>query len=317
MEQGKIKVICIVGPTASGKTSLGIELAKQVGGEILSADSMQIYQDLNIGTAKVTKEEACGIKHHLIDICKVDEKFSVADYQKMCYDKIDELVKKKKVPIIVGGTGLYVSSVVHHMQFDQQPIDYSYRESLEKLVVEKGQDYLYEKLQEVDSESAKVIHKNNVRRVIRALEIAHQSSQTKSKHMEEEKIRRKQEDSNYQFDIFCIKWDKELLWKRMNQRIEQMVKEGLVNEAKYVYDLQLDASYTCMQAIGYKEFFPYFKGESSLEDCIERLKIETRKYAKRQMTWFRHQLECTQLDGTKSTSILVNEIVKHSFGNKG
>ena len=305
----KNKVICIVGPTASGKTGLGIELAKKINGEVISADSMQIYKNLNVGTAKVTEEEAQGIKHHIIDICDVNEKFSVADFKAMCYDKIEEIISQDKTPIIVGGTGLYVSSVVDNMNFEEIEIDLEYRKKLENLAKEKGSDYLYNMLLEIDPESSKDIHKNNVKRVIRALEIAKNSSKLKSKHMEEETIRKNTEDSKYDFSVFCIEWPRELLYDRINQRVDIMAKDGLVDEAKYVYDLKLDSECTCMQAIGYKEFFPYFEGEKTLDECIEKLKQETRKYAKRQMTWFNNKLSCIYLNGQDDKEKMVNKII--------
>jgi len=307
----KNKVICIVGPTASGKTGLGIELAKKINGEVISADSMQIYKNLNVGTAKVTEEEAQGIKHHIIDICEEHEKFSVADFKAMCYDKIEEIINQGKTPIIVGGTGLYVSSVVDNMNFEEIEIDLEYRKELENIAKEKGSDYLYNMLLKIDPESAKDIHKNNIKRVIRALEIAKNSSKLKSKHMEEETIRKNSEKSKYDFGVFCIEWPRELLYDRINMRVDIMAKDGLVNEAKYVYDLKLDKDCTCMQAIGYKEFFPYFEGEKTLDECIEKLKQETRKYAKRQMTWFNNKLSCIYLNGQDSKEKLVNVIIKN------
>lgn len=307
----KNKVICIVGPTASGKTGLGIELAKKINGEVISADSMQIYRNLNIGTAKVTEEEAQGIKHHIIDICDVNEKFSVADFKSMCYDKIEEIINKGKTPIIVGGTGLYVSSVVDNMNFEEIDIDLEYRKKLEELAKTKGSDYIYNMLLETDPESCKDIHKNNVKRVIRALEIAKNSSKLKSEHMEEENIRKETQDSKYDFSIFCIEWPRELLYERINKRVDIMAKDGLVDEARYVYDLNLDNECTCMQAIGYKEFFPYFRCEKSLNECIEKLKQETRKYAKRQMTWFNNKLSCIYLNGQDDKESLVNKIIEN------
>lgn len=307
----KKKVICIVGPTASGKTGLGIELAKKINGEVISADSMQIYKNLNVGTAKVTEEEAQGIKHHIIDICDVNEKFSVADFKTMCYDKIEEIINQGKTPIIVGGTGLYVSSVVDNMNFEEIEIDLEYRKELENIAKEKGSDYLYNMLLEIDPESTKDIHKNNVKRVIRALEIAKNSSKLKSKHMEEESIRKNTEESKYDFLVFCIEWPRELLYDRINMRVDIMAKDGLVDEAKYVYDLNLDSECTCMQAIGYKEFFPYFEGKNTLYECIEKLKQETRKYAKRQMTWFNNKLSCIYLNGQDSKDNMIDEIIKN------
>lgn len=307
----KNKVICIVGPTASGKTGLGIELAKKINGEVISADSMQIYRNLNVGTAKVTEEEAQGIKHHIIDVCDVNEKFSVADFKAMCYDKIEEIISQGKTPIIVGGTGLYVSSVVDNMNFEEIEIDLEYRKKLENLAKEKGSDYLYNMLLEIDPQSTKDIHKNNVKRVIRALEIAKNSSKLKSKHMEEETIRKNTEDSKYDFSVFCIEWPRELLYDRINQRVDIMARDGLVDEAKYVYELKLDSECTCMQAIGYKEFFPYFEGEKTLDECIEKLKQETRKYAKRQMTWFNNKLSCIYLNGQDDKENMVNKIIEN------
>lgn len=304
----KDKVICIVGPTASGKTSLGVKLAKAVGGEIISADSMQIYKGLDIATAKVTKEETEGIPHHMIDICNIDESFSVADFKALCYDKIEEILSRNKVPIIVGGTGLYVTSVVKDMQFDEQEIDYKYREKLENIAKTKGNDVLYKMLEEVDPSSAKTIHANNVKRVIRALEIAKNSEKSKSKHMEEEENRIKNLETKYDFYVFCIDFPREILYDRINYRVDLMVKQGVLEEAKEVFNLNLPNNLTCMQAIGYKEFFPYFKGEDSLENCIEKLKKETRNYAKRQVTWFKNKLNCIYLDGSKDKEVLVEKI---------
>lgn len=307
----KNKVICIVGPTASGKTGLGIELAKRINGEIISADSMQVYKDLNIATAKVTKEEAQGIKHHIIDICNVNEKFSVVDFKAMCYDKIEEIIYNEKTPIIVGGTGLYVSSIVDNMNFEEIKIDLEYRKELEKLAKEKGSDYLYNILLDIDPNSAKSIHRNNIKRVIRALEIARNSSKLKSIHMQEEDNRKKIEDKKYNFYIFCIDIPREILYDRINKRVDIMIKNGLIDEARYVYDLKLDNESTCMQAIGYKEIFPYLEGKKSLSECIEKLKQETRKYAKRQMTWFNNKLSCIYLNGQDSKELLVNKIIEN------
>jgi tRNA dimethylallyltransferase len=304
----KEKIICIVGPTASGKTSLSIELAKKINAEIISADSMQIYKGLDIGTAKVTEEEKQGVVHHIIDICNPNEKFSVADFKELCYHKIDEILSKGKKVIIVGGTGLYVSAVVEDMNFENEDIDVEYRNKLEKLAKEKSNEYLHEMLQKIDPKSAELIHKNNVKRVIRALEIAKNSKELKSTHMQKEMIRKKQE-SKYDFYVFCLNIERELLYKRINERVDIMVKNGVIDEAKKLYDMNLDKTSTCMQAIGYKEFFPYFEGKSTLDECIEKLKVETRKYSKRQMTWFKNKLSPYFLDGTDDKNILICEIL--------
>lgn len=305
------KVICIVGPTASGKTGLAIELAKRVNAEIISADSMQIYRGLDVGTAKVTKEEAQGIPHHMIDICDVEEKFSVADFKHMCYDKIEEILKKNKNVIIAGGTGLYINAVVYNMNFENEETDTEYRKELENIAKEKGNEYLYSILESIDPESAKKIHMNNVKRVIRAIEMS-KNVKLKSIHMKEEKERIEKEKSKYEFFVFCIEQDREYLYNRINLRVDLMVKDGIVEEAKKVYDMKLPKDNTCMQAIGYKEFFPYFEGNLTLDEAIENLKKETRHYAKRQMTWFNNKLKCIKLDGSKSKDELVNEILRYT-----
>ncbi len=297
----KSKVICIVGPTASGKTSISVELAKKLNGEIISADSMQIYKKLNIATAKVTKEEMQNIKHHIIDICDVTDNFSVADFKNMCYDKIDEILKRKKVPIIAGGTGLYISSVVYNMDFKEENIDNEFRESLYNLAKEKSNQYVHDILKDIDPESAKLIHPNNLKRVVRAIEMAKNTKKTKSEHMKDEQKRIQNENSKYNFLIFYIDHDKELLYDRINKRVDIMVDQGVVDEAKMVYDMKLDRNSTCMQAIGYKEFFPYFEGEITLEQAIEDLKKDTRKYAKRQKTWFKNKLDIICLNANEMT----------------
>lgn len=306
----KHKIICIVGPTASGKTGLGIELAKKINAEIISADSMQIYKGLNIGTAKVTNEEAQGIKHHMIDICNIEDSFSVADFKNMCYDKISDILSRGKNVIIVGGTGLYVSSVVYNMNFDEQDIDFTYRKKLEE-IAKNSPDELYNMLEKVDIQSAKQIHPNNVKRVIRALEIAKNSKTLKSEHMENEKNRIATEENMYDFFVFYLDWDRENLYERINKRVDLMIDEGILEEAKKVYDAKLDKNNTCMQAIGYKEFFPYFESSSSLEECIQKLKQETRKYAKRQVTWFKNKLEPIYLNGQNSKEELTKEIINY------
>ena len=305
------KVICIVGPTASGKTGLAIELAKKIDAEIISADSMQIYKGLDVGTAKVTKEEAQGIPHHMIDICNPDESFSVADFKSMCYDKINDIIKRGKKVIIAGGTGLYVNSVVYDMNFEDETEDLSYRKELEDIANKKGKEYLYDMLVKVDKESASKKHMNNVKRVIRALEIAKKTNMLKSEHMKKEKERIEKNSPKYEFIVFCIEQDREYLYNRINLRVDLMVKDGIVDEAKKVYDMNLPSNSTCMQAIGYKEFFPYFEGNITLQEAVDELKKQTRHYAKRQMTWFNNKLNVIKLDGRKDKKELVDEIINY------
>ncbi len=303
------KIICIVGPTASGKTGLAIELAKKIDAEIISADSMQIYKGLDVGTAKVTKEEAQGIPHHLIDICNIDENFSVAEFKQMCYDKIEEIRSRGKNVIIAGGTGLYINAVVYNMNFNEEVVDLEYRNELENIAKEKGNNYLHSMLEKIDPITANKIHKNNVKRVIRAIEMA-KNVKLKSIHMLEEEERIQKENGKYEFVIFCINQEREYLYNRINLRVDLMLKDGILDEAKKIYDMKLPNNNTCMQAIGYKEFFPYFEGKITLDEAIDTLKKETRHYAKRQMTWFNNKLECIKLDGSKQKNELVDEILK-------
>jgi len=305
------KVICIVGPTASGKTGLAIELAKRIDAEVISADSMQIYKELDVGTAKVTLEEAEGIPHHIIDVCNIQDTFSVADFKKMCYDEIENITKRGKKVVIAGGTGLYVNAIVDNMQFDEQEIDYDYRKELENIVEEKGNEYLHNMLKEADPISAEQIHMNNVKRVVRALEIAKNSNILKSEHMKNEKERIENKDRKYEFYIFYINHDRKYLYDRINLRVDLMKENGILEEAKKVYEMNLPPDNTCMQAIGYKEFFPYFKGEMTLEEALDTLKKETRHYAKRQMTWFKNKLDIISIDGTKPKQDLVEEIMSY------
>lgn len=306
----KPKIICIVGATASGKTGLGVELAKKINGEIISADSMQIYKGLDIATAKVTEEEKQGIKHYLIDICDVKDNFSVVDFKKMCYDKIEEILKKGKFPIIVGGTGLYINSIVYDMNFEEEEIDLNYRNELVKLSEIHSKEYIYDMLKKVDFETSKTIHPNNLKRVIRALEMAKNNENLKSKHMENEKIRIKNQEIKYDFKVFLLNLERNILYERINKRVDLMIENGVVEEAKKVYELNLPNDNTCMQAIGYKEFFPYFKGEKNLEEVIENLKQNTRKYAKRQITWFKNKSNNYELDGSKNKTELAEDIIK-------
>ena len=307
----KNKIICIVGPTASGKTGLSIELAKKINAEIISADSMQIYKELNIGTAKVTKKEAEGIPHHLINICEIDQKFSVAEFKNMCYDKIEEILQRGKNVIIVGGTGLYINSIVYNMNFDEQEIDFEYRNYLEDLAKNTSKEEVFKILQEIDPKSAENIHPNNLKRVIRAIEIAKNSNVLKSEHMESELKRIEVEESKYEFLVFNLIWNREILNERINKRVDIMMEQGLLEEAKKVYDMNLSKDNTCMQAIAYKEFFPYFEGKNSLEESIDKLKLESRKYAKRQVTWFKNKLKTISLKGEESKEKLTQDIIKY------
>ena len=305
------KVICIVGPTASGKTSLSVELAKEINGEIISADSMQIYKELSIGTAKVTKEEMQNIPHHLVDFVNITEEFSVANFKKLAIEKIDDILNRNKVPIIVGGTGLYVSSVINNMTFEDEEIDIKYREQLYALAKEKGNNYIHDMLKKIDLKAANDIHPNNVKRVIRALEMA-KNNKIKTDRLLEDETKRK-ENSKYIFNIYCLNFSKEILYERINKRVDIMIKDGLEKEAKIVNKLNLG---TLRQAIGYKEFKEYFDGIKSLDEVIEEIKLRTRQYSKRQLTWFKKIKNIKYLDALQSKKQLIADIKRDLYDKK-
>ncbi len=276
---------------------------------------MQIYKGLDVATAKVTEEEKDGIKHHLVDICDVDEKFSVADFKKMCYDKIDDITKRGKNAILVGGTGLYVSAVVKNMNFTEENVDEEFRNSLYELSKVKSNEYVYQMLKNIDKKSAENIHPNNLKRVIRAIEIAKSSKLLKSEHMENEEKRLSLDNSKYNFLVFYIDYERDKIYERINKRVDIMIKDGLLDEAKKVYDLKLSKECTCMQSIGYKEFFPYFEGKITLDEAVEKLKLETRKYAKRQETWFKNKLDIIKINGNLEMKEKIDFIMSYINSN--
>ena len=278
------KIIAIVGPTAVGKTALALALAKELNGEIISCDSMQIYRYMDIGTAKPTKEEMAQIPHHLIDIKNPDESFSCADYAVCAKNAIEDIIKRGKTPIFCGGTGLYLDSVIEIDSFSSSVKDEAYRTELEVYAEQNGNEALHNLLKEVDPQSAEQIHPNNTKRVIRALEIYKCTGIPKSKWDENSKNEAPPYDSTV---FFLTSSNRELLVERIEKRVDIMLEQGLLNEAKFLYENgYLDEKYTSYSAIGYKELLPYLKGEDTLENCVERLKISTRQYAKRQLTWF-------------------------------
>lgn len=278
----KPPIIVVCGPTASGKTSLGIELAKKYNGEIVSADSMQIYKGMDIATAKPTLDEMQGIPHHLIDFLDRNISFSVAEYMKMAYQKIDYIHSKGKLPIVVGGTGLYISSMMDNIQFTEIPSRQDVRDKLSKEAETYGRAYLLERLHSIDSETASTLHENNLGRIIRALEVYELTGKT----MTQLKIESRSVETPYRWLPFGITYqNRNILYDRINKRVDVMVENGLVEECREVYNQ--GNMKTSTQAIGYKELIPYFENISGLEECLDKIKQETRHYAKRQLTWFR------------------------------
>lgn len=278
----KIRVIAIVGPTASGKTALGAEIAEEFSGEVVSADSMQIYKGMDIATAKPTKEEMRGIPHHLIGFLDRNVSFSVADYVELAGSVIGDISERKKLPVIVGGTGLYVSSLLDNIKFADIKSDAGLRKKLEDEAERLGNSYLFEKLEKVDPESAAELHPNNLVRVIRAIEVYELTGKKLSLFKAESRL----EESPYDPVMIGLDYnDRQILYDRINKRVDIMVKNGLVEEAQSIFDSC--NMKTAGNAIGYKELIPYFKKEKSLEECISKIKQETRRYAKRQLTWFR------------------------------
>jgi tRNA dimethylallyltransferase len=278
----KPKVIVICGPTASGKTALSIELAKKINGEIVSADSMQIYKDMDIGSAKPTKEEMQGIKHYLLDFVLPSERYSVADYKKEATKAIEEIINKGKMPIIVGGTGLYIDSLIYNIDYTQMEYDEKYRNELEERVKEEGLDSLYEEAKKIDSNAIKNISQNDKKRILRILEVYHQTGKTKTEQEEESR----KNEVPYEYHVFALTMDREKLYDRINQRVDIMIEQGLINEVKNIIE-KYSKYPTAMQALGYKEIKEYLDGKITKEEAIEKVKQETRRYAKRQLTWFR------------------------------
>ena len=279
----KIPLIVVAGPTASGKTGLAIDIANYVGGEIVSADSMQIYKYMNIGSAKPTQKERAKAVHHMIDFLEPDAEFSVADYTEMAHKVIADIYERKKIPIMAGGTGLYINSVVNDVTFGEMDTDYELRESLRKTAEEKGSEYLLHMLSEFDEVSAKRLHPNNLRRIIRAIEFYKITGKPISEHQEETK----KTQSRYNPLMLCVNWDREELYDRINRRVDMMMDEGLLDEVKRLMDMGYTKDLNSMQGIGYKEVMDYFDGKASLEETVEIIKQSSRRYAKRQLTWFR------------------------------
>ena len=288
----KKPLIVLTGPTAVGKTSLSISLAKAVNGEIISADSMQVYKGMDIGSAKIRKEEMQGVTHYLVDILEPEEEFHIVKFQELAKAALEEIYAKGKIPILVGGTGFYIQAVTRDIDFTQAEQETSYREELEQFAKEKGAEYLHEKLREVDSKSAENIHANNVKRVIRALEFYHQNGTPISEHNEEQK----QQTSPYNLAYFVLTAPREILYERIDRRVDQMMEEGLLEEVKSLRERGCHRGMVSMQGLGYKEILAYLEGEYPLEEAVRILKRDTKHFAKRQLTWFRREQDVIWVD---------------------
>lgn len=293
----KPKVIVIVGPTAAGKTAISIELAKKINGEIISSDSMQIYKDMDIGTAKVTNEEMQGIKHYLVDCISPAERYTVSDFKKEAESAIEEILSKGKVPIVVGGTGLYVNSLIYGIEYQDMQFDENYRnELMQKAESVEGLEKLWNDANSIDSEAMKNISKNDKKRIIRVLEIYKATGKTKT----ELEILSRSKGVKYDYKVFGITMDREKLYERINKRVDIMIDKGLEEEVRNLFK-KYDKFPTAMQGLGYKEVKQYFDGILSREDMIDKIKQESRRYAKRQLTWFRANKETIWLDSLKNT----------------
>ena len=281
----KKPLIILTGPTAVGKTALSISLAKAVDGEIISADSIQVYKYMDIGSAKIMPDEMQGIPHFLIDEFEPDEDFNIYIFQKKAKEYCEEIYSRGHIPIIVGGTGFYIQSLIYDIEFTKEDNNYDFRHKLESLAVQHGNKYIHDMLKSIDSESAEAIHANNLKRVIRALEYYHETGEKISVHNEREKYK----ESPYNFEYFVLNNDRKILYDRIDNRIDNMIDNGLVQEVEMLKSKGYSRELTSMQGLGYKEIYSYLDGEMTLDEAIYILKRDTRHFAKRQLTWFKRE----------------------------
>ena len=310
-ENKKKPMIILTGPTAVGKTDLSIQLAKAINGEIISADSMQVYRHMDIGSAKVTPEEMDGVPHHLIDVLEPEEEFNVVVFQKLAKEALTGIYERGHIPIIVGGTGFYIQALLYDIDFAENDGDTAIRRELEKLAQTQGAGCLHQMLQEIDPESAAAIHQNNVKRVIRAIEFYRQTGKKISLHNEQER----EKQSPYQFLYYVLDTDRKTLYERIDRRVDLMMEHGLVDEVKHLADMGCTRDMVSMQGLGYKEILDYLSGEITLEEAVYILKRDTRHFAKRQLTWFKRErdvrwleLEQFQNDRKKVLEHILDEI---------
>ena len=288
-----------------GKSKLAIELAKQINGEIISADSMQIYKDMNIGTAKVMPEEMENIEHYMIDFVSPEKRYSVSEYKKEAEKYIEQILEKGKIPIIVGGTGLYIDALIYGIEFQEEEFEEKYREELNNIAKKEGLEKLYNEALKIDPEAMKKISKNDQKRIIRVLEIYHKTGKTKT----QQEIESRKKGVKYNFHVFAIDMERELLYDRINKRVDIMIDQGLVEEVENILKKYKEFP-TAMQGLGYKEVVEYLNNQITKEEMIEKIKKETRHYAKRQLTWFRKNKETIWLDGQKLTQYNIDIIIR-------
>lgn len=294
------KLVCVAGPTGSGKTALGIEIAKEFNGEIISADSMQIYRELNIGTAKPSREEMQGIPHHLIDIVEPDGEFSVKEFVDLANEKIDDITLRGKLPIVVGGTGLFISSLIDNVQFSEGEADEALRQELSEIAEKQGASYLHEMLKEIDYESYLRLHPNNIRRVIRAIEVYKTTGIT----MTEQIKNSKNIPPAFSLAYFGLNTDREIIYDRINKRVDIMMEKGLLEEVISLKEKGYSTRNKSMQAIGYKELLLHLSGKLTLDEAVDLIKQESRRYAKRQLTWFRRDERIKWIDIKECNTVL-------------
>ena len=299
------KVIVICGPTASGKTALSIELAKKIYGEIVSADSMQIYDEMSIGTAKPDKEEMQGIKHYLIGNIEPTRRYSVSEYKKDATKALEEIIQNNKTPIVVGGTGLYVNPLIYGIEYPQIETDLEYRKELEQISEEKGLEYLYEEAKKIDPKAMENISINDRKRILRVLELYKETGKTKTQL----EIESRKNGVPYDYKIFAIDMPRDVLYDRINRRVDIMIEKGLIEEVEQLYKKYGEQLCTSMQGIGYKEVVAYLNGEYTKEEMIEKIKMETRRYAKRQLTWFRKIPNVIWINGLEGLENNINTIL--------
>ncbi|HBD00630.1 MAG TPA: tRNA (adenosine(37)-N6)-dimethylallyltransferase MiaA [Lachnoclostridium sp.] len=285
-------LIIITGPTAVGKTALSVRLAKAIGGEIISADSMQVYRHMDIGSAKIKKEEMDGVPHYLIDVLDPEEEFNVTVFQKMAKEAVEEIYSHGHIPIVAGGTGFYIQALLYDIDFTENGEDTSIRMELEKLGQERGAEYLHNLLRDIDPDSAEEIHENNMKRVIRAIEYYRQTGERISEHNKREREKK----SPYDFLYYVVNTDRARLYERIDRRVDLMLEQGLVEEVMHLKDMGLTRDMVSMQGLGYKEILDYLQGICTLEEAVYVLKRDTRHFAKRQITWFKRERDVRWLN---------------------